>query len=161
MQRITVIAVGKLSTAFYAAGVAQYTKRLGPLCRFAQTEIAEEAIDEKNAGPAIIQAALAKEGARILAALPKGAHIVALCVEGKPLTSEALAAYLQDAATRGAGDVAFVIGSSHGLCGDIKRKAALCLSLSALTLPHQLARLVLTEQLYRAFMIRAGSKYHK
>ncbi|MDL2324728.1 23S rRNA (pseudouridine(1915)-N(3))-methyltransferase RlmH [Ruminococcaceae bacterium OttesenSCG-928-A16] len=161
MQRITVIALGKLNSPFYAAGVAEYAKRLAPLCKFEMVELAEESIDEKTAGPAAIQAALEKEAARILAAVPKGARIVALCVEGKPLTSEIFADYLNTAALSGAGDVAFVIGSSHGLSPGIKQKAALRLSISAMTLPHQLARLVLTEQIYRAFMIRTGSKYHK
>lgn len=161
MQRVTVVTVGKLSEAFYAQGVAEYTKRLRPLCRFEIVEIPEENLDEKNASAASIQAALQKEGVKMLAAVPKGAQIVALCVEGKSLSSEALAAWLEQAAIGGQADVAFLIGSSHGLAEEIKQKAALRLSLSAMTLPHQLARLVLTEQIYRAFMIRTGSKYHK
>lgn len=161
MQRITVVAIGKLSSQFYAAGVAEYAKRLAPLCKFEMIELPEETLDEKTAGAAAITAALEKEAGRILAAIPKGTRIVALCVEGKPLTSESFADVLQEAALSGIGSMAFVIGSSHGLSETVKQKAMLRLSISAMTLPHQLARLVLTEQIYRAFMIRAGSKYHK
>ena len=87
--------------------------------------------------------------------------MVALCVEGKLVSSEELAALLADKAASGAGDVAFVIGSSHGLSEEVKRAAAARISLGRITLPHQLARLVLTEQLYRACTINAGMKYHK
>jgi 23S rRNA (pseudouridine1915-N3)-methyltransferase len=153
--------VGKLSEAFYAAGVAEYSKRLRPLCRFECIDMAEEGLDEKNASEVAVKAALAKEGQRILAAAPKGAQIVALCVEGKQFGSEALAKWLADGAVAGQGNVAFVIGSSHGLSEEVKQKAALKLSLSTMTFPHQLARLVLCEQVYRAFMINTGSKYHK
>lgn len=159
MQRVDIIALGK-TAGFYKEGVAEYTKRLQRHCRFTVTEIAEEALDEKAASPAAVQAALEKEGARVLAAMPKGARLVALCVEGYTMTSPQLAAFLDEAAQAGA-PVAFAIGSSHGLGESVKQAAALRLSLSAMTLPHQLARLVLAEQVYRAFMIRQNTKYHK
>lgn len=161
MQRICVIAVGKLSTSFYAAGVAEYAKRLSAYCKFEIVEIAEEAVDEKNASKIVIASALEKEADKILSAVPKSAGIIALCIEGKSISSEALADYLQKKAVEGAGDLAFVIGSSHGLSERVKQKAGLRLSMSAMTFPHQLARLMLTEQIYRAFMIQANSKYHK
>ena len=91
----------------------------------------------------------------------KGAFLVALCVEGKQISSEELAGMLAQRAGSGAGDVAFVIGSSHGLDESVKRAAQARISLGRITLPHQLARLVLTEQLYRACTINAGMKYHK
>lgn len=160
MQHITVIAVGKLDGA-YAAGVAEYAKRLSRLCKLSIVEIPEETVDEKSASLALIAAALEKEGARILAAVPKGAALVALCVEGKALSTEQFAARLDEAANSGAGHMAFAIGSSHGLAPAVKARAGLKLSLSSMTLPHQLARLVLTEQIYRALMIRAGARYHK
>lgn len=160
MQHITVIAVGKAG-GFYADGIAEYEKRLSRLCRFEQVVLAEERLDEKTAGPAAIAAALAKEGQRILDAVPAGAALVALCVEGKAATTEALAAFLDDAAQSGRAAVAFAIGSSHGLAEEVKKAAVWRLSLSGMTLPHQLARLVLSEQIYRAFSIRAGTKYHK
>ena len=91
----------------------------------------------------------------------KGAAIVAMCIEGKQISSEELAQFLADRAGSGAGDVAFVIGSSHGLADEVKRAAALKFSMGRITMPHQLARLVLTEQIYRACTINAGMKYHK
>lgn len=161
MQRVSIVCVGKLSERFYADGVREYAKRLQPLCRFEVLEVAEGRLDEKNASPALVQAALEKEAGRLLAAVPKGAKLAALCVEGRQMSSERFAAWLEEAALSGAGDVAFAIGSSHGLAESVKQKALLHLSLSEFTLPHQMARLVLAEQLYRAFMIRGGSRYHK
>ena len=102
-----------------------------------------------------------KEGEAILRAVRKGAYLVALCVEGKQISSEELAALLEQRAGSGAGDLAFVIGSSHGLDEAVKRAANQKISLGRITLPHQLARLVLAEQLYRACTINAGMKYHK
>ena len=105
--------------------------------------------------------ALEKEARAILTAVPKGSSLAALCVEGKQKTSEELAAYLDERAGSGAGDVAFVIGSSHGLADSVKQTASLRLSMSKMTFPHQLARVMLLEQLYRAFSINHGGKYHK
>ncbi len=105
--------------------------------------------------------ALEKEGKAILGNVRKGAAIVAMCIEGKQISSEELAQFLADRAGSGAGDVAFVIGSSHGLADEVKRAAALKFSMGRITMPHQLARLVLTEQIYRACTINAGMKYHK
>ena len=118
-------------------------------------------VSERNAGPAVIEKALEKEGKAILASVRKGAAIAALCVEGKLVSSEELAGLIARQAVGGAGDMAFVIGSSHGLSPAVKQAAALCISLGRITLPHQLARLVLTEQLYRAFSINNHGKYHK
>ena len=129
-------------------------------CSFT-VELPEEPIAEKNASPAVIGKALEKEARAILAAVPKGSGLAALCVEGKQKTSEELAAYLDERAGSGAGDVAFVIGSSHGLADSVKQTASLRLSMSKMTFPHQLARVMLLEQLYRAFSINHGGKYHK
>lgn len=161
MQRITTITIGKLNEPFYLAGVQEYARRLAPMCTLKQVELAEEKVNEKNASALGIEKALEKEAQNILAAVPKGAKLVALCVEGKAFTSPELANWLAQSAVGGEGDVAFVIGSSHGIAGSVKKKAALCLSLSSFTMPHQLARLVLIEQLYRAFAINNHSKYHK
>ena len=108
-----------------------------------------------------IDKALEKEGKAILGSVRKGAAIVAMCIEGKQISSDELAQFLADRANSGAGDVAFVIGSSHGLSDEVKRAAALKFSMGRITMPHQLARLVLTEQIYRACTINAGMKYHK
>ena len=161
MQHIDLICIGKLNAPYFAAGVAEYAKRLGGYCDFRIIELPEETVREKNASPAAIAKALDKEGDHILANLRKGAALVALCIEGKVLSSEELAARIADAAQSGAGDMAFVIGSSHGLAPKVKQAAALRMSMSRMTFPHQLARLMLTEQLYRAFSINAGAKYHK
>ena len=118
-------------------------------------------IADKNASDKQIAKALQKEGETILASVRKGAYLVALCVEGRQVSSEDLAAMIAERAMSGAGYMAFVIGSSHGLDDSVKRAAQARISLGRITLPHQLARLVLTEQLYRACTINAGMKYHK
>ena len=142
-------------------GVAEYQKRLAAFANFRIIELPEEKIEEKNASDAVVKKALEKEGKAILGNVRKGAAIVAMCIEGKQISSEELAQFLADRAGSGAGDVAFVIGSSHGLADEVKRAAALKFSMGRITMPHQLARLVLTEQIYRACTINAGMKYHK
>lgn len=161
MQNIDLICVGKLNAAYFAAGVAEYQKRLGSFCGFRIIELPEVTLADKNASAAQIAKALQKEGDAILNARRKGAYLVALCVEGKQFSSEELAALVAARAGSGAGDIAFVIGSSHGLADSVKQAADCKLSMGRITLPHQLARLVLTEQIYRAFSINAGLKYHK
>lgn len=161
MLNLTVIAVGRLNAAYYKQAAAEYEKRLSAFCKVHVIELAEEAIAEKNASPAVIEKALEKEGKAILGNVRKGAAIVAMCIEGKQISSEELAQFLADRAGSGAGDVAFVIGSSHGLADEVKRATALKFSMGRITMPHQLARLVLTEQIYRACTINAGMKYHK
>ena len=156
MQNIDLIAIGKMNAAYFAQGVAEYQKRLGGFCNFRIIELPEVQIADKNASDR-----LQKEGEAILASVRRGAYLVALCVEGKQVSSEDLAAMIADRAMSGAGDMAFVIGSSHGLDDSVKRAAQARISLGRITLPHQLARLVLTEQLYRACTINAGMKYHK
>lgn len=161
MQNIDLICVGKLNAKYFAEGVAEYQKRLMAFANFRMIELPEEKIEEKNASEAVIRRALDREGKAILSSVRKGAVIVALCIEGKQISSEELADFLAERAGSGAGDVAFVIGSSHGLADEVKRAAALRFSMGRITMPHQLARLVLTEQIYRACTINAGMKYHK
>ena len=154
MQNIDLICIGKMNASYFAAGVAEYQKRLGGFCNFRIIELPEASIADKNASDRQIAKALQKE-------VRKGAYLVALCVEGKQISSEDLAALLAERAGSGAGDIAFVIGSSHGLDDRVKKAAQARISMGRITLPHQLARLVLTEQLYRACTINAGMKYHK
>lgn len=161
MQNIDLICVGRLSVAFCAAGVAEYQKRLAAFCNFRILELPEAPIAERSAGSALIARALQKEGEAILASVRKGAGLVALCIEGEQLSSEELAGFIARRAAAGMPDLAFAIGSSHGLSPAVKQAAALRFSMGRITLPHQLARLVLAEQLYRAFAINVGSKYHK
>lgn len=160
MQNLDLICVGKLNAPYFAAGVAEYQKRLSGFCKFRIIELPEASVPEK-ASPAQIEKALEKEGKAILAAVRKGAYLVALCVEGPQISSEELADLLAKRAASGTGNMAFVIGSSHGLAPQVKQAAQARISLGRITLPHQLARLVLIEQLYRACTINAGMKYHK
>ena len=161
MQNIDLICVGKLNAKYFAEGVAEYQKRLAAFANFRILELPEEKLEEKNASDTLVRKALDKEGRAILASVRRGAALVALCVEGKQISSEELAQFLAARAGSGAGDVAFVIGSSHGLSEQVKQAAALRFSMGRITMPHQLARLVLAEQLYRACTINAGMKYHK
>ena len=161
MQNIDLICIGKLSTSFFAAGVAEYQKRLSAFCNFRIIELPEVMVDERHAGDVQIAKALDKEAKAILGSLRKGEYLAALCIEGKQISSEELAAMIADRAMSGSGDMAFVIGSSHGLADSVKRAAQAKISMGRITMPHQMARLVLTEQLYRAFSINAGMKYHK
>lgn len=160
MVSIHLICVGKLKEKHFAAACGEYEKRLGPLCRLTVTELAEERLPEDPA-QAQIDAALEKEAARIREKLPRGARLIVLCVEGKLLSSPELAARLEQWMVDGVSSVALVIGGSFGLHPDIKAQAQLRLSMSPMTFPHHLARVMVLEQLYRAFQINAGTRYHK
>lgn len=159
MLHVRIIAVGKLKERYLAEGCAEYRKRLDAFCRLEWIEIKEERLPDKPSA-AQISAALGAEGKRILERAQASA-LVALCIEGEMLTSEQLAARLGRFAASGCACVSFAVGSSFGLSEEVKRAAAMALSLSRMTFAHQLARLMLCEQLYRAFSIGAGGKYHK
>lgn len=159
MVNIKIIAVGKLKEKYLVDGCAEYLKRMGLYCRAEITEIDEAKLPEKPS-KAQIESALRSEGERILEKAG-GTMMIALCIEGKQLSSPELSALLTRAAVDGVNTVSFVIGSSFGLSDDVKRRASVRLSMSEMTFPHQLARLMLCEQLYRACTIEAGGKYHK
>lgn len=159
MLKCNVICVGKLKEEYWRAACAEYEKRLRPFCRFSVTELAESRLPEKPS-EAGIRSALEAEADRILAAAGTSA-VVALCIEGEPLSSQGLAEKLRGAAVGGVSEISFVVGSSYGLAERVKRRAELRLSMSAMTFPHQLARVMLFEQIYRAFQINANGKYHK
>lgn len=160
MFTITLLCVGKLREPFYIAAAEEYRKRLRGLCRFDLIELPEERLPD-SPSPAQIQQALEREGRQILTRIPKNAALIALCIEGTLLSSETLAQRLAAFGVQGSSSLCFVIGSSFGLHPDVKRQARLRLSLSPMTFPHHLARVMLLEQLYRAFQINQGSKYHK
>ena len=160
MQKVTVLCVGKLKEAFYAAAVAEYQKRLQRHCKLEIVELPEQKLPESPA-PAEIKQALAREAALIEEKLPKGGAVIALCIEGTELSSEALSKKLAQLASAGASQLTFIIGGSFGLSPRVKAAAARKISFSRLTFPHQLARVLLCEQLYRACSINAGAKYHK
>ena len=160
MQKVTILCVGKLKEKFYADAVAEYTKRLGRFCKLDIVELAEERLPE-DPSPAQIGAALAKEADAIRGKLPASAYVIAMCVEGKSRSSEELARLMADSASRGDSHLVLLIGGSFGLHPSVKKLAAVKLSMSPMTFPHHLARVMLLEQIYRAYQINAGSKYHK
>ena len=160
MQKVTILCVGKLKEKFYVDAVAEYTKRLGRFCKLDIVELAEERLPE-DPSPAQIGAALAKDADAIRSKLPPSAYVIAMCVEGKTRSSEELARLMADSATQGVSHLVFLIGGSFGLHPSIKELAAVKLSMSPMTFPHHLARVMLLEQIYRAYQINAGTKYHK
>ncbi len=160
MQKVTIICTGKLKEKFYLDAAAEYAKRLSRFCTLTILELPEERLPE-SPSPAQIEAALAREADAVRAKLPAGCLLIAMCVEGQERSSEALARYLAEAAARGAGHIVFLIGSSYGMHPSLKQQADLRLSMSPLTFPHHLLRVMLLEQIYRAYQINAGSKYHK
>ena len=152
MLQMRLICVGKLKERFYQDACREYQKRLGAFCRL---EILQ--LDEESDRPG----ALEMEAERIRAALLPGSFVIAMCVEGKGMSSEALAEKLGQLQTGGVSRVCVLIGSSRGLDEGLKREAALRLSMSPMTFPHHLARVMTLEQLYRALSILSGGKYHK
>ena len=160
MLNIKIICVGKLKEKFYIAAAAEYIKRLGALCRLEVEELPESRLSAQPS-EAEVEAALRKEGESIALRIPSGALTVALCVEGKQLSSLRFSQFLEACALKGRSKLCFLIGSSVGLSEEVKEKAEVRMSMSEMTFPHHLARIMLLEQLYRAFQIRDGSKYHK
>lgn len=159
-MKVKIIAVGKLKEKYLKDGIAEYGKRMSRFAKFEIVELADEKTPD-NASIAQNQQIMEKEGKRILAKISERDYVVVLAIEGKQLSSEAFSQVIADATLRGYSDIAFVIGGSLGLADRVKKRANLCLSFGLLTLPHQLMRLVLSEQIYRAFMIQQGSPYHK
>ena len=160
MQKITILCVGKLKEKFYADAAAEYAKRLSRFCRLEIAELAEERLPE-DPSQAQIDRALAAEATRITERLPKGGALIALCIEGTELSSPALAERLRTMTVSGASELTFLIGGSVGLDRSLKARADLRLSMSPMTFPHHLARVMLLEQIYRAYQIQSGSRYHK
>ena len=158
MQRLTVICVGKLKEKFYADAAAEYIKRLSRYCKVEVIELPETRLPE-DPSPAEIRRALAAEAAAVRQKLD-GA-VVALCIEGQLCASEALARKMQSFALEGKSRVTFLIGGSFGLDESLKQQADWRLSMSPMTFPHHLARVMLLEQLYRACQIIEGTRYHK
>lgn len=160
MLSVTMICVGKMREKYYIEAFAEYTKRLGAYCRFALLELPEQRLPERPSQREI-DTALEKEGQEILRQIPKGAAVIAMCVEGKRMSSPALAQQLAAYAGCGVSKLCFVVGGSFGLHPSVKQAAGLRLSMSDMTFPHHLARVMLIEQIYRAFTINEGTRYHK
>ena len=159
-MNIHIVCVGKCRERFWKEAVAEYSKRLSRFCKLTVTELADEKIPD-NAGPAAEVAVLEKEGERILSALRQNEFVVTLCVEGRQKDSVRFAEFIRENALAGKSNLAFVIGGSLGLAEAVKQRSGLRLSFSEMTFPHQLMRVVLLEQLYRAFKINANETYHK
>ncbi len=159
MLEIKIIAVGIMKEQYFRDACAEYQKRLGAFGKVSVVELKEAKLPD-DPSKSQIDAALADEAERVRAVIPPKSYVIALCVEGKSFSSPELAAKLEDA-TRDHPAVCFIIGSSYGLSDSIKKDADLKLSLSELTFPHRLFRVMLLETVYRSFTIIKGTKYHK
>ncbi|UJF33349.1 23S rRNA (pseudouridine(1915)-N(3))-methyltransferase RlmH [Paenibacillus hexagrammi] len=159
-MQIQILTVGKLKERYLVDGIAEYVKRLGSYAKVSIVEVPDEKAPE-NMSPAEEQQVRVKEGERLLAKLASEFYVVALAIDGEMWTSEQLAGSLDRLATYGRSQVAFVIGGSLGLSDEVIRRADMRLSFGRMTLPHQLMRLVLVEQIYRAMRINRGEPYHK
>ena len=148
MLKVKLICVGRLKEKFYIDACAEYIKRLGRYCRFELCEVAESG-------------SLEKEGTAVLEKIPQGAFVIAMCIEGRRMDSEKLAAEIAAKTVGGCSQMVLLIGGSDGLHESVKARAQLRLSMSPMTFPHHLARVMVLEQVYRAFTINEGSKYHK
>lgn len=159
-MQVRIIAVGKIKERFLTEGIAEYEKRLTPYLKLAIIEIADE---KRGVHASAGQEQLIKdrEGDRILAAIPDGAYVVALDVRGKEMSSEALAARLHDWQLAGTNSIAVIIGGDLGLSGAVLSRADLRLSISPMTFTHQMVRMIILEQIYRACRINSGEPYHK
>ena len=159
-MEITVIAIGKLKERFYLDAAAEYEKRLKGYCQFKLLELPEVRLPE-NPSVTEISIGLEKEADTILSKLPKNCWLCVLTPEGQLLSSETLAEKIQSVKLTGKSSICFLIGSSFGIASRIKARADFRLSMSPMTFPHHLARIMVLEQIYRAEAIQAGSKYHK
>lgn len=152
MLNIRLICVGKLKEKFYLEACREYEKRLGTMCRLEILQLEEEP-DRPGA--------LQKEAEKIRSVIPAGSYVIAMCIEGKLLSSEGLAERMQQLQNQGVSRLCILIGSSRGLDEALKQQCGLRLSMSPMTFPHHLARVMVLEQIYRALSILSGSKYHK
>ena len=160
MLNVKLICVGKMREKFYIGAFEEYRKRLQAYCRLELVEITEQRLNDRPAEKEIT-AALEREGQEILKTVPADAYLVALCVEGKQMPSEGMAELIAARENSGKPKLCFVIGGSFGLSPTVKARADKKLSMSRMTFPHHLARVMLIEQVYRGFKINEGSQYHK
>ena len=156
-MKYTIVAVGKLKERFWTEACAEYLKRLQPYAKTTVVEVAD--VDPARAGGEA--QAMAREGAAVLKALDERSHVVLLAIDGKERSSESLAKHLDELALSGKSDIAFIIGGSCGVSQEVRARADETMSFGPITLPHNLARVVLLEQLYRAQKISRGEPYHK
>ena len=160
MLNVTILAVGKIKEKFLSDAIDEYSKRLGRYCRLEIIRVKDDPPPD-NPTDKERDIVLKREGERLIEKIPKGAYIIPLCIEGKQKSSEEFAKTMSDIPSGGKSEVVFIIGGSMGLWDRIKDMADIKLSFSKMTFPHQLMCVILLEQLYRAFNISGGGKYHK
>ena len=160
MLNVNIICIGKLKEKYLRDACGEYTKRLGAFCKINIIEIDPSPLPDKPS-EGQIENALSAEGKKILSKTPSSSYTYAMCIEGKERSSEALSREMAELSVRGFSSVNFIIGGSFGLSNAVKSAADNKLSMSPMTFPHQLARVMLLEQIYRAFQISSGGKYHK
>lgn len=160
MLNIDLIYLGNEKDKHYNDAADEYIKRLAAFCSFRSKNLKDERLSDSPSQNEI-SAALEKEGKKILEAIPDRSYKIAMCIEGKQMSSEEFASLLESLPSRGYSGVSFVIGSSCGLSDEVKSKSDLKMSVSKMTFPHKLFRVMLLEQIYRAFSINSGGKYHK
>lgn len=159
-MNISIITVGKLKEKYLKMGIDEYLKRLGGYAKVNVIEVADEKAPETMSDAEMLDVKR-KEGERILSHISQDTYVFTLEIEGKLLSSEDLAAKMDDLATYGKSKMAFIIGGSLGISDEVQKRSDFALSFSKMTFPHQLMRLILLEQIYRAFRINRGEPYHK
>lgn len=159
-MRITIISVGKIKEKFFDQAVKEYAKRLSKFCRLNEEIVQDERADETYSQAEIDQVKI-REGQKILSKIPKNSYIIALDIRGSQISSEDLAKKIDSLGLEGISDITFIIGGSNGLSEEVIRRADYKLSFSKMTFPHQLFKVILLEQIYRAFKINSGEAYHK
>ncbi len=160
MLNVKIICIGNIKEKYFKDAILEYQKRLTDFCKFSILELPEYRISN-NPSNSDINKALTEEGKRVLSKIKDKDEVVSLCIEGKELSSVGLSKYINDAALTGHSTVDFIIGGSFGLSDEVKNRSNLKLSMSQMTFTHQMSRVILCEQIYRAFNILNGGKYHK
>lgn len=160
MINIQLIVLGKLKEKYMKDFASEYEKRLSGYCKLTVTELEPVKLSD-NPSEQEIKNALSKETQMIKGKIPKNSYVFSMCIEGKQMSSEELSKKLEDIALTGKNNITFIIGSSFGLSDEIKQMSDYKFSMSKMTFPHKLARIMLTEQIYRAMSITNNSKYHK
>lgn len=159
-MKITLVTVGKIKEKFYTEAIAEYSKRLSRYCRLEIIQVADEKTPD-GAGETLERQIKDREGERILAQIRDGAYVIALAIQGQMLSSEQLAAKIEQLGISGQSQIVLVIGGSLGLSDAVLKRADYQLSFSRMTFPHQLMRVILLEQIYRSYRVISGEPYHK
>lgn len=158
--KVSIISVGKVKDKYLQLGIDEFRKRLSRFCKLDLIEVKDEPLTD-NASEKELDLVREKEGRLIASKIPEGAFVIAMDIDGQQLSSEQLASKIRDITTYGQSHIILIIGGSVGLTTEIKKRADLKLSFSKMTFPHQLFKLMLLEQIYRAFKINANESYHK